>query len=331
MEGIEKAAILLMSLDKPLAAEVMSQLPRRFVEQVTLQIAQIDHVSRDKQQQVLEEFSALIGDHTPLERGGMDLANELLQQSLGSEGASAILENVRQTINSVPFAFLQKAGPDNLLTFIVEEHPQTIALILSHLPTQLAADVLGGLDPDKQLDVIRRIATMEQTSPEVVKDVESSLESRMQSLFNHQMEKAGGVHTVAQILNVTDRMTNKAILEHLEDGDAELVEEIRRRMFVFDDLLKIDERAMQRLMREVESSQWATALKGASEEIKDKVFSNLSQRAAETLREEMEYLGPVRISDVESMQQQIVDAVRRLEDAGEIEISTGAEADEYVT
>jgi len=331
MDDIEKAAVLLLSLDKPLAAEVMSQLPRHLVEQVTLKIAQMDHVDREKQQAVFEEFYELLGDHTPTGRGGMDLANELLQQSLGTEGANAILENVRQTMRSVPFGFLQKASPDNLLTFIVEEHPQTIALIMSHLPTQLAADVLAGLNPDKQLDVIRRIATMEQTNPEVVQDVESSLEIRMKSLFNEQMEATGGVQTVAQILNVADRMTNKSVLDNLEDDDPELVEEIRRRMFVFDDLLKLDERSMQKVLRKVDNSQWATALKGASEEIKDKVFTNLSQRAAEALREEMEYLGPIRVSDVEAMQQQIVDTVRQLEDAGEIEVGSGAEADEYIT
>lgn len=331
MDDIEKAAIFLLSLDKPLAAEVMSQLPRAQVEKLTLRIAQIGHVSKEKQQSTLEDFYAAIGNQTSIERGGMELANELLEQSLGSEGANAILDNVRSTLNAMPFGFLQKAGSDNLLTFIMEEHPQTIALIISHLPAQLAADVLGGLTHEKQLEVIRRIATMEQTSPEVVRDVENSLKSRMTSTFTQSGEKAGGIEAVAQILNVTDRMTNKSILESLEDDNAELVEEIRRRMFVFEDLLKLNERSMQKLLREVDNSQWATALKGASEEIKDKVFSNLSQRASETLREEIDYLGPVRVSDVEAMQQQIVDAVRRLEETGEIEVSSGAEADEYIT
>lgn len=331
MDDIEKAAILILSLDKPVAAEVMSQLPRQMVEMITLRIAQIDHITKDKQQQVFDEFYGELGQHAGIERGGLDFANELLQQSLGADGANAILENVRQTINSVPFGFLQKAGADNLLTFISEEHPQTIALIMSHLPPQLSAEVLGGLPPDKQLDVIRRIATMEQTNPEVVRDVEASLEGRMKSMFSQTMEKAGGVNSVAQILNITDRMTNKSILESLEEDDAELVEEIRRLMFVFEDLLKLDDKAIQKLLKEVDNNQWSTALKGASEEISEKVFSNLSQRAAETLREDMEYLGPVRVSDVEAMQQQIVDTVRRLEDAGEIEIRPVGEADEYIS
>ncbi|MFQ5732560.1 MAG: flagellar motor switch protein FliG [Planctomycetaceae bacterium] len=330
-DDVEKAAILLLSLDKPIAAEVLSQLPRPMVEQLTLRIAQLDRVPKAKQAEVFTEFQERIGDQTTIGRGGLDFANELLEHSLGSEGASSILENVRQTIDSVPFGFLQKADADNLLTFINEEHPQTIALIMSHLPPHMSAEVLGGLPADKQLEVIRRIAAMEQTSPEVVRDVEASLEHRMRSMFGQQMEKAGGVHAVAQILNVTDRMTNKGILENLEEDDAELVEEIRRLMFVFDDLLKLDDRAIQKMLKEVDNSQWATALKGAAEDIKDKVFANLSQRAAESLREDMEYLGPVRVSDVEAKQQEIVDVVRRLEDMGEIEINSRGDADEYIT
>jgi flagellar motor switch protein FliG len=260
----------------------------------------------------------------------MDFANDLLQQSLGADGAGEILENVRQSMSSVPFGFLHKAGADNLLTFIVEEHPQTIALILSHLPAALAAEVLSGLPSNKQLEVIRRVATMEQTNPEVVRDVETCLESRMKSTFNQQLEKAGGVPMVAQILNVTDRMTNKGILENLEQDDAELVDEIRRLMFVFEDLLKLDDKSIQVLLKEIDNSQWSVALKGASEEIKQKVLSNLSQRAAELLKEEMEYLGPVKVSDVEGMQQQIVDAVRRLEDAGEIDVDSG-EAEQFIS
>ena len=330
MDDLRKAAILLLSLDKPLAAEVLSQLPRRQVELVTVEIAKLEDVTTDQQEAVLDEFDRLSRQRLPIERGGIDLAADLLKQSLGEQGTE-VLDAVRQSMTSVPFAFLQKAGAENLLTFISEEHPQTIALIMSHLPGALAAEVLAGLPTNKQLDVIRRIATMEQTSPEVVGDVEASLRGRITGTFNQQSEKAGGVGRVAEILNVADRMTNKGILESLEQEDAELVEEIRRLMFVFDDLLKLDNKAIQSLLKEVDNSQWAVALKGASEEIRQKILSNLSQRAAELLREEMEYLGPVKVSDVESMQQQIVDAVRRLEDAGEIEVSAGKESEQYIT
>src|SRR5689334_10041531 len=321
MEGVRKSAILLLSLEKPLAAEVLSQMTREQVERVTLEIARMEEVSKDQQESVLNEFSDQLKEQTPIERGGLVFANELLEQSLGKDGAGQILETVKQSMNAVPFGFLHKAGADNLLTFISEEHPQTIALIMSHLPANLSAEVLSGLPSNKQLEVIRRIATMEQTSPEVIGDIERTLQSRMTNLFNHQTEAAGGVPAVAQILNVTDRMTNKGILESLEQQDAELADEIRRLMFVFDDLMKLDNKSIQVLLKEVDNNQWSVALKGASDEIRQKIFANLSQRAAETLKEEMEYLGPVRVSDVESMQQQIVDTVRRLEDSGQIQVA----------
>lgn len=323
MEGVRKAAVFLLSLEKPVAAEVLSQLPRDQVERVMLEIAKMDDVSRDQLEGVLDEFRETMLEQVPMERGGLNLANELLEQSLGKEGAGAILENVRQSINSVPFAFLQKAGAENLLTFISEEHPQTIALIMSHMPASLSAEVLAGLPSNKQLEVVRRVATMEQTSPEVINDIERTLKSRMTSLFNQNTEKAGGVAAVAQILNVTDRMTNKGILESLDQEDQELADEIRRLMFVFDDLLKLDDKAIQSVLKEVDNSQWSVALKGASEEIKSRILSNLSQRAAEMLKEEMDYLGPVRLSDVEAMQQQIVDTVRRLEESGLIVVAGG--------
>lgn len=323
MEGVRKAAVFLLSLEKPVAAEVLSQLPRDQVERVMLEIAKMDDVSRDQLEGVLDEFRDTMLEQVPMERGGITFANELLEQSLGKEGAGAILENVRQSINSVPFAFLQKAGAENLLTFITEEHPQTIALVMSHLPASLSAEVLAGLPSNKQLEVVRRVATMEQTSPEVVSDIENTLRTRMKSLFNQKTEKAGGIAAVVQILNVTDRMTNKGILESLDQEDHDLADEIRRLMFVFDDLLKLDDKSIQSVLKEVDNSQWSVALKGASEEIKARIMSNLSQRAAEMLKEEMEYLGPVRLSDVEAMQQQIVDIVRRLEESGQIVVAGG--------
>lgn len=330
MTPLRKAAIFLLSLDKPLAAEVLSQLGKEQVEAVTLEIARLDDVTKEQQEEVIEEFYNLGIARKHIERGGMEYANSLLEQSLGKEKAAQIVESVRNSMSSVPFGFLHKAGAQNLLTFVVEEHSQTIALIMSHLPTALAAELLAGLPANKQLDVIRRVANMEQTSPEVIRDVEKSLERRMTSTFSQQMEKAGGVSMVAQILNVTDRMTNKGILESLEQDDSELVDQIRRLMFVFDDLMKLDDRSIQALLKEVDNSQWALALKGSSEELKAKILSNLSQRAAALLQEEMEYLGPVRVSDVEGMQQQIVDTVRRLEDSGEIAVSSTQSNEQFI-
>ncbi len=323
MTGIRKAAVVLLSLEKSLAAEVLAQLTKDDVEALTMEIARLDDVTKEEQDGAIEEFYNLGMARVHIERGGMEYAHDLLEQSLGKEKASAILETVRQSLSSVPFGFLQKAGAENLLTFVVEEHAQTIALILSHLPAALSAAVLAKLPSNKQLEVVRRIATMEQTSPDVVRDVERSLEVRMRSTFMQQFEKAGGISSVAQMLNVTDRMTNKAILENLEQESPELVEQIRRLMFVFDDLMKLDDKAIQSLLKEVENAQWALALKGASEELKSKIMGNLSQRAAAMLTEEMQYLGPVRVSDVETAQQQIVDTVRRLEDSGEIIVSAG--------
>jgi len=331
MDATRKAAILLLSLDKPLAAEVLSQLPRDQVERLTFEIARVEDVSRDQQEGVIEEFTTKFRDVVPIERGGLNFANELLEQSLGKDNAGQILDSVKQSMNSTPFGFLKKVGSDNLLTFISEEHPQTIALIMSHLSPQQAAEVLGGLASNKQLDVVRRIASMEQTNPEVIADVEKSLQSRLMSTFNQQTEKRGGIPMVAQILNVADRMTNKGILESLEQDNAELVDEIKRLMFTFDDLQKLDDKAIQALLKEVDNNQWSVALKGATDEIRQKVFGNLSQRAAEMLKEEMEYLGAVRLSDVEAMQQQIVDTVRRLEDSGDIVVAAAGGGDQFVS
>ena len=330
MEDLRKAAIVLLSLDKPIAAEVMSQLPKDQVESVTMEIARLDDVTEEQQESVLDEFRQATTKEIRIERGSVDYAKDLLQQSLGPEGAGEIIDNVQRSLSSVPFGFLQQAGTDNLLTFISEEHPQTISLIMSHLPPQMAAEVLAGLPSNKQLEVVRRIASIEQINPDVVEDVEKTLKQRMRSAIGRRTEMAGGVPLVAQILNITDRTTNKGILENLEQEDAELVEEIQRLMFVFDDLLKLDDKSIQRLLKEIDNSQWALALKGASEEIKQKILGNLSQRAAELLKEEMDYLGPVRVSDVEAMQQQVVDTIRRLGDSGEIVLGAGAE-EQFVT
>jgi flagellar motor switch protein FliG len=329
--ALRKAAIVILSLDKPLAAEVLSQLRKDEVEALTMEITRLSDVTKEEQEVAIDEFYNLGMARVQIERGGIEYAQNLLEESLGKEKAQQIIDSVKQSMLSVPFGFLHKAGADNLLTFIQEEHAQTIALILSHLPATLAAEVLAGLPSNKQLEVVRRVANMEQTSPEVIRDVERSLEVRMSSAFNQQLEKAGGVQSVAQILNVADRMTNKGILENLQEDDPDLVDQIKRLMFTFDDLMKLDNKSIQALLKEVENSQWAMALKGASEELRQKVMGNLSQRAAVMLQEEMEYLGPVRVSDVEAMQQVIVDSVRRLEDAGEIVISAGADAEKMVS
>jgi flagellar motor switch protein FliG len=308
--AIRKAAILLMSLPQDEAALLMGKLEPKQVEAVSIEIARLEGVTAEEQSGVLDEFAAVSPGGLGIQEGGLNAAKALVERALG-KNAAATIDNVRQSVEGMPFSFLQKADSQNLLTFIIDEHPQTIALILSHLPPQQAASVIAGLPPDRQLSVVRRIATMGQTNPEI----------------SQQFEAAGGVEAVAEILNVTDRATERGLLESLAQEDAELVEEIRRLMFVFDDITKFADKDVQTILKNVESAQWAMALKGASETLKQKILGNMSQRASDLLREEMEYLGPVRASNVEQVQQQIVDIIRRLEDAGEITLH-GDEADE---
>ena len=331
LNDARKAAVLLLSMDRADAQKVLALLPKRSVEAVSAEIVRVEEVTADQQAAVLAEFEARHAARVKVERGGLKGAEELLAGSLGEDRAREVVENLRQNLDSVPFAFLQKAGADNLLTFVSEEHPQTIALILSHLPAGLAAEVISGLTAEKQIEVIRRVAGMEQTSPDVVEEVEASLRRRMTSTFDQTLETTGGAPRVAEILNVTDRMTNKGILESLDRDDADLADQIRRLMFVFEDLLKLDDKAIQALLKEVDNSRWAVALKGAGEELTGKVLGNLSSRAADMLREEMDYLGPVKLSEVEAAQGSVVDTVRRLEDSGEITVGAGGEVEQYVS
>ena len=314
---IRKAAVLLMSLPEEDAATLLGKLDAKQVESVSIEIARLGPVSGDEQESVIRDFAEVNPGSLSSGSGGLDIAKKLVEKALG-KNASGTLESVRQSIEALPFAFLQKVDSQNLLTFIVDEHPQTIALILTHLPSSRAAEVLKGLPPDRQLSVIRRIARMGQTNPEIIHEVEEGLERRMASVMSQSFEKAGGAQSVAEVLNVTDRATERALLESLAQDEPELVEEIRRLMFVFEDVSKFADKEIQTILKNVETSQWAMALKGASEELKERILGNMSQRAGDMLREEMEYLGPVRLSAVEQMQQQIVDIVRKLEDAGEI-------------
>lgn len=314
---LRKAAILLMTLPQEEAAMLLGKLKPKQIEAVSIEIARLDQIAGGEQEAVIYEFADANPNAVLCGGGGLDVAKSLVQKALGKD-ARDTLDNVQQSIEALPFGFLKKVDPQNVVTYINDEHPQTIALILSHLPPAYGAQIIGALAPDRQLSVIQRIAHMGQTNPEVIRQVEAGLESRMVSVMSQQYEKAGGVNSVAEILNVTDRATERSLLENLAQEDPELVEEIRRLMFVFEDINKLSDKHVQTVLKNVESAQWAMALKGASEELKKKILDNMSQRAAQLLAEEMEYLGAVRLSEVESVQQQIVDIVRRLEDAGEI-------------
>ncbi len=330
IESVRKAAVLLTSLPEESAADLMGKLTAKQVEAVSIEIAKLGATSGEEQTTVINEFAATNPNAMGGEGGGLDLAKKLVQKALGSK-AGDTLDNVQQSIEALPFGFLKRVDPQNLLTFIIDEHPQTIAVILSYLSPAYGAEILGGLPTERQLAVTRRIANMGQTSPEVLAEVERGLENRMSSVMSQSFsDNAGGVVNVASILNVTDRATERALLENLAQEDPDLVEEIRRLMFVFDDINKVGDKDVQAILKNVESSQWAMALKGASDTLKEKILGNMSKRAAEMLTEEMEYLGSVRLSEVEAVQQQVVDIIRRLEDTGEITLHGEDEAEEFI-
>lgn len=321
MAGARKTAILLVTLDKTMAGNILNRLDESMIESVTREIAHLQNVSTEERQAVVEEFHALALARSYSEVGGLSYAKALLGQSLPEGDAKRIIEQIERQFYSKPFNFLQKAETESLLTFIVDEHPQTIALILAHLLPEKASEILVSLADEKKVEVVSRISHMEQTSPEVIKEVEHSLEQRLSGLMADGLQHVGGVEAVAEILNLTDRTTEKGILETLDQDDPELVEQIRRLMFVFEDILLVNDRGVQAFLKEVETPDLVLALRTATDELKEKIFSNMSERAAQNIKEEMEYMGPVRLNDVEMAQQKIVDVVRRLEEAGEIIIS----------
>jgi len=308
----------MVTLPQNLAAKVMGSFDREVIEVISKEIAQLDAVTKEERQEVIEEFYQLTMARQYIDQGGMEYAKSLLEESLTSQEAEEILAAVQQAIASTPFAFLQKTESDNLLTFIQDEHPQTVAVILAHLDPKKSAEVLAGLPAKIQIEVVRRIANMEQTSPEIIKEVEIALERRFASIVSQKFEKAGGVDSIAEMLNLTDRATEKGVLESLEEEDPDLAEQIRRLMFVFEDIMLVNDKGIQSILKEVDNQELSLALKGSSDELREKVFRNMSERAATLMQEEMEFMGPVRISDVENAQQKVVDTVRRLEDAGEV-------------
>ncbi len=321
LSGLKKAAILLLKLDPEASAKILSSLSSDLVERITREIASTESVDPKTSTEVIEEFYNLALASSYLEQGGVEYARTLLQKALDPDEAQRILEQIEHEVYKQPFSFLQRADDENLLTFIQEEHPQTIALILAHLPPGKSSRILSGLQSAKQLEVVARIANMDQTNPDLIKEVEVGLEDRLSGIVSQTFKKVGGVESVAEMLNLADRSTEKGILESLEAENPELVENIRRLMFVFEDIMLVNDKGIQGVLKEVENTDLALALKTATDELKDKIFKNMSERAAQLIKEDMEYMGPVRVSDVESAQQKIVDIVRRLEDAGEIIIS----------
>jgi len=330
LSPMRKAAVLLLAIEQEAAALILKQLEPKAIEEVTRELAGLGDVPQQLRDKVLQEFYELALAQTWASEGGLDYARSLLSQSLDTKEADRILQQISQQVRKTPFSFLQKAEAQNLLTFIQDEHPQTIALIVSHLPFHKASEILGGLPGPKQIEVIKRVANMEQTNPEVIAEVERGLEARLSNMLTQSFEKIGGVDTVAEMLNLVDRTTEKGIMEGLEAEDPDLVEQIRRLMFVFEDIMLVNDKGIQAVLKEVDNNELAMALKTASQDLKDKIFKNMSERAAQLIKEDMDFMGPVRVSDVESAQQRIVDVVRRLEDAGEIIISGRGGAGEMV-
>ena len=329
ISGVQKAAILLIALGPERSAQVFKHLKDDEIEQLTLEIANTKSVPSDLRDAVLDEFYEVCLAQQYIAEGGIAYAKELLDKALGEDRARDVIGKLTASLQVRPFEFVRKADPGQLLNFIQDEHPQTIALILAYLPSAQAAAVVSALAPEKQADVARRIATMDRTSPDVIKEVEKVLEKKLASLVNQDYTIVGGVDSIVSILNTVDRSTEKHIMENLEVEDPELADEIRRKMFVFEDILLLDNRSIQTVLREVDNNELAIALKNANEDVQKIIFDNLSSRLATMIKEDMEFMGPVRLKDVEDAQQKIVNIIRKLEDSGEIVISRGG-GDEIV-
>ena len=323
MDGVEKAATLLITLGPEKSAKIFKHLKEEEIEQLTLEIANTSSVSPQTKEKVLSEFYEICLAQQYIAEGGIGYAKELLEKALGEEKAKDVIGKLTASLQVRPFEFIRKTDPSQLLNFIQDEHPQTIALILSYLPASQASMVVSSLPPEKQADVARRIAQMDRTSPDVIKQVEKVLERKLSSLVNQDYTIVGGVDAIVSILNSVDRGTEKHIMETLEVEEPELADEIRKKMFVFEDILSLDDRAIQRVLRDVDNSDLALALKGATEEVQNVILNNLSKRLAVMIKEDMEYMGPVRMKDVEEAQQKIVNFIRKLEDSAEIVIARG--------
>lgn len=325
LSGLEKASLFLITVGPETSAQIMRHLSQDEIERVTLQIANTATVDPATQAKVIDEFLELSEAQSYLLQGGIKYAREILEKTLGAQRAAEVMKKLLATTKVRPFSTVRKTDPAQLVNFIQNEHPQTIALVLAYLDSEQASVVLGSLPSKLQADVARRIALMERAAPETVRELERVLEQRLSTLVDQDFAAAGGVKTVVDILNRADRSTERLILASLEEEDPELAEEIRKRMFIFEDILTLDDISIRRVLREIDFQDLALALKAASDEVANRIFRNLSRRAGEMLREDIEYMGPARLRDVEEAQQRVVQVIRRLDEAGEIIIARGGE------
>lgn len=320
-----KAAIILAVLGADYSSEILKHLTEEQVEQLLLEVARLDKVPPDVKANVVGEFHEMATAQEFIAEGGVDSAKKALEAAFGEERAGQMLGKIVNAMQVMPFEFLKRADPQQLLTIIQDEHPQTIALILAYIPTNLAAGIISKLPQDVRADVAERIAAMEQTPPEVVRQVEKVLEQKVSSMVSTEMTVAGGPKALVDLLSSVDRQTERLILDQISETNPELAEEVKNMMFVFEDIVMLDDRAVQAVLKEVDVKELGTALKGVNQEVQEKIFSNMSERASGMLKEDMEYAGPVKLKTVEESQQKVVAIIRKLEETGEISIGRGEE------
>lgn len=319
----QKAAILMVALGPDAATQLFQHMSQDQVEVLTVEIARMGRVTPETRESIVEEFHDLCIAQEFIAEGGLEAAKDLLTSAFGQDKADQIVGRVLQALQVMPFDFLKKADATQLVTFIQNEHPQTIALILAYLQPSQSATILSGLPQDLRADVARRIATLDKTPPEVIREVEQVLQRKLSSVVSTDFSHAGGVKSLVEVLNWVDRSTEKTILESLSENNPEIAEEVKKMMFVFEDIIMLDDRAIQQVLKEVEAKELSLALKGVGEAVQVRIFKNMSERAATMMKEEMEFMGPVRLRAVEESQQRIVNIIRKLEEAGEIIVARG--------
>lgn len=325
MSGREKAAVLLVSLGADASAAVFRHLRQEEIDDLTLEIAGLGHIAPDRRAAVMEEFYETALAQEYISEGGLEYAREVLEKALGNDRANEVMGRLSSAIQVSPFEFLRRTDASQIINVIANEHPQTVALILAYLPPDTAGQVVSSLSDELQAEVAMRIALMDRTAPEVIREIERVLERKLSSVINQDFTSAGGLRALVDVLNQVDRATERTILETLEEQNPELADEVRRLMFLFEDIVMLDDRSIQQVLRDVDSKELALALKGTPEEVQEAIFRNMSERAALNIKEDLEFMGPVRVKDVEDAQQKVVAVIRRLEESGAIVIARGSE------
>jgi len=330
ISGSKKAAIFLISLDSETVAEIFKHLNASEIEQLSMEIAELDSVHSRTIKTVNEEFYKLIRAHDYVAKGGLEFAQSVLEKAFGPEEAKSLVDKIKASTQVQGFNSLKKAESSQLVNFLIKEHPQTIALILSHLPPEQTADVLAEFPDDLRADVAYRIATLGKISPQLLRDIEEVVDSLSEAVISEDMSKTGGTKALAEILNKANKITERSILEKMEEIDPEMASQVKALMFVFDDIVMIDDRGIQKILKQVDKKDLALALKAADDNIKEKIFNNMSERAAQLLKEDLEFMGPVRLKDVEEAQRRIVEVIKQLEDEGEIYVSGRGKEDDII-